>query len=323
MKTVKLIALAVVLMFGLDACRRRDDQTPTAAEVTEELRQINSSTDESTVSGEVDDLTNAAEAFLAENNNRLMRTPAGDQDMTVANFGNWRCGGITADSVIGTRNQYTLIFNNNVCNGRTRNGRIHIRLTSGTRWTDAGAVLQIEFDNMTISRPVNGTTRNIVVNGAHTITNVSGGRVIEATATRTIVHKVRGRMAVNLDNGGSRNWNIYRRLTYTSGNAGLIVSLAGDTTIGQLSNLAILGTDRYDYSFNTRILQPVVSNAQCGFWKPVSGERLFTIDQRQILVKFGLNSAGTPVAAGTCATHYSIEPGATNTIQWTKRIIAY
>lgn len=319
--SLKRIAGLLLIVFVVAAgCRRKDndDNANVTPVITAEVQQLNSSTDESSVQSELDDATNSVEAYMDENDGALRRT-----DGTNNFFGSWRCGGgVTIDtSMVGG---FALVFNNSSCGTRVRNGRIEVKLTSGTRWTDRNAVLETRYVNYTVTRPVHGTNRTISINGYHKIENVNGGRVIFATSTNAIVHKVRGVIAVDLDNGGARQWQVYRRVTYTTNSNGLNVSIAGDTTIGNLSNLLILGINRYDQQFSVRLTSPLVSNANCGFWKPVSGERLHTTtSSNQIIVKMGLNSAGTAVAPGACATHYSIEPGAQNAIRWTKHVIAY
>lgn len=310
-----LMALAIVTV----SCNRKNTDDPVTPVITAEVQQLNASTDETSVQAEMDDASNSVEAYMDENDGALRR-----DNGTNNLFGSWRCGGgVTLDTSISRG--FALIFSNSACGTRIRSGRIEVRLIAGNRWTDRNAVLETRFVNYTVTRPVNGANRSITINGYHHITNVNGGRVVLATSANRVIHKVRGVLQVNLDNGGARRWNVYRRVTYSASNNVLTVTVAGDTTIGTLTNIVLAGFNRYDYDFNVRLTNPIVSNSTCGFWRPVSGERIYTANSgsNQISVKMGLNSAGTAVAAGTCATHYSIEPGAQNAIQWSKRVIAY
>lgn len=319
LKNLKVVLFLMALAVVTVSCNRKNADDPVTPVITAEVQQLNSSTDESSVQSELDDATNSVEAYMDENDGALRRT-----DGTNNFFGSWRCnGGVTIDtSVVGG---FALVFNNSSCGTRVRNGRIEVRLIVGNRWSDRNAVLDIRFVNYTVTRPVNGVNRTIALNGYHLIHNVNGGRVVLATATNRIVHNIRGVLQVDFDNGGARRWNVYRRVTYSVVNNALTVTVAGDTTIGNLTNVVMAGFNRYDYDFNVRLTSPIVSNSTCGFWRPISGERIYTSNNgsNQIIVKMGLNSTGTAVAPGTCATHYSIEPGAQNAIRWTKRVIAY
>ncbi len=312
-----LVLAAFLLLMTVSSCRRKadDDVTPTTpATDSPTLQETNTSSDESTVSAETDDATSAVDDYLNSNTTTLLRQGA---PANPYNFAAWNCGGnVAVDASLAAQRQYTFTYTNSVCNDRTRNGKIIFKLTRDTNWTNPGAVLRITWDNFSVSRLVNGATRTIVINGYHDVTNVNGGRVIQATATRTIIHKVRGNMLVGLDGGGYRSWRVYRKRSYTSGNNGLTVTIAGDTTIGTKANIDVIGANRYDNQFISMIDVPIVSNAQCGFWKPVQGKKIHEINLRNIVVTFGLNASGTPVTAGNCATHYRVKAGTTNSLAY-------
>ncbi len=308
-----LLIAACIFLLTISSCRRKDDDdvTPTTDSAT--LQETNTSSDESTVSAETDDATSAVDDYLNSNTTTLLRQGAS----TTQTAGFWNCGGnVAVDASLAAQRQYTLTYTNSVCNGRTRNGKIIFKLTRDTNWTNPGAILRITYDNFTVSRQVNGATRTIVINGYHDITNVNGGRIIQATATRTILHKVRGNMLVGLNGGGYRSWIVARKRSYTSGNNGLTVKIEGDTAIGTKTKIDVIGANRYDNQFISMIEVPIVSNAQCGFWKPVQGKKIHEINLRNIIVTFGLDASGNAVTGTNCATHYRIKAGTTNSLAY-------
>lgn len=305
-----LMTLLVVTM-ALSSCRRNnnDDPTPSQTE-TEQAKQTNSVNDEQFASSETDDVMNDVDDFINTQGRGLRRDAPPSSPLPTS----WFCGGnVTVDSVLIAQKQYTLIFNNNNCNGRIRNGRVIIKLESGNRWPDQGAIIRVTFDNLSITRSFGGNNRTIVLNGSHTVTNVNGGRIIDATSSRTIEHKVRGRMLINFGDGSFRSWSVYRRRLFTSGNQGLQIRIKGDTTLPNKTLVDCIGINRYDEPFISRIPTDIQSNAQCGFWKPFSGQKVHEASFKALTITFGLNSAGNAVALGTCATHYRLQTATGNT----------
>lgn len=303
MKTILLTLFVVAL--AMTACRRNntDDPSPNQTE-SDQARQTTSVNDEQFASSETDEVMNDVEDFINTQGRGLRREGPPSTPMPTS----WFCGGnVSVDSVLVGQKQYTLIFNNNNCNGRIRNGRVIIKLESGNRWPDQGAVLKVTFDNLSITRSFGGSNRTVVLNGYHAITNVNGGRIIDATASRTIEHKVRGRMLVNFGDGSFRSWSVYRRRLFTSGNQGLSIRIKGDTTLPNKAQVDCIGINRYDEAFTSRIPTDIQSNAQCGFWKPVSGQKVHEASFKQLTITHGLNAAGNAVGLGTCATHYRLQ----------------
>lgn len=200
---------------------------------------------------------------------------------------------VVVDTTVNPRT-ITLTFNGANCLGnRTRTGVIVISMAQGTRWRNAGASVNVTFQNFKITRVRDN--KSVTFNGTKTYTNVSGGLLVNLATLNQITHTVTSNnMSVTFDNGSQRTWQIAKQRVYTYNN-GIVISIRGTHTDGDATNIAEWGTNRFGRSFRTSTREPVVIRQDCNFritrgWvKHVT--QAFTTD-----VTFGLDAQGNPTS---------------------------
>jgi hypothetical protein len=126
------------------------------------------------------------------------------------------------------------------CGTRVLSGSVDVRLVSGTKFSDSGAVLKVVYTNYKVLYYVNN--QSITYNGTSYVTNGQhGGTMVSLFTTKpdTVQHKVRGLLQLTFDSTGTgnnnviREWNVFRKNTYTSDGtpAGINLIVEGDTSI--------------------------------------------------------------------------------------------
>ncbi|HXL54931.1 MAG TPA: hypothetical protein VN958_01655, partial [Chitinophagaceae bacterium] len=183
--------------------------------------------------------------------------------------------------------------------GIVRTGKITIELVNGNSWIDAGAILKINFESVKITY----MGKSVIYNGTVYITNVSRGLPYRPGSDSTI-HKVRVNATVTFDDNSILTWWAARKNVYIKNNK--TFTSYGDTLVNG-ETCTIGGINRYNTNFLVKAPQPVVSNLTCGFYKPVSGIRVFASDNRNVTITFGIDENGSPVSSGTCAYGYKVE----------------
>jgi hypothetical protein len=202
-----------------------------------------------------------------------------------------------ATVVVDTVNaKITITYSGNNCSGsRTRAGVVVISYTRGARWRDAGTSYTVTYQNLKITRVSDG--KSITINGAKTVTNVSGGRLRNLSAGSTITHTVKSTgMTITFDDGSQRSWQIAKQRTFTYDN-GIVVSVTGIATQG--NGIAEWGINRYGNAFTNAIIQPLTFKQSCQF-RLVSGETKHVGPIVTIATTYGLDATGNAVA--TCPT---------------------
>lgn len=206
------------------------------------------------------------------------------------------CGAtVTIDSISNPRT-VTIVYNGPDCSGlRTRTGTIVASIPSNVKWKDAGAVLTVTITNLKITRVADG--KYITVNGTHTITNVTGGRLRDLPTLGTIVHTISSNnMTVKFDTSSQqRSWSIAKQRTFTYNN-GVVISTTGTGTVAGISGVSEWGTNRFGSTFVTSIQQPLVVKQDCNF-RLTSGQVKHDLLGRSLTATFGLDATG---AATTC-----------------------
>ncbi len=151
----------------------------------------------------------------------------------------------------------------NCLGNRTRTGVIVLSMAQGVQWKNAGAIINVTFQNFKITR--NSDNKSITINGTQTHTNVSGGLLFNLALLGTITHTISStNMSITFDNGAQRNWSVARQRVFTYNN-GIVVTETGTHTAGSTSGIAEWGTNRFGRVFTTAIAQPIVCRQDCSF----------------------------------------------------------
>ena len=197
----------------------------------------------------------------------------------------------------------TITYNGTNCLGnRTRTGVIVISMAQNVRWKNAGAILNVTFQNFKVTRLLDN--KSITLNGTQTYTNVSGGLLINLPTLNTITHTITSsNMSVTFDNGSQRNWQVARQRVFTYNN-GIVVTINGMHTDGTITGIAEWGTNRFGHAFITAITQPLVLRQDCNF-RLVSGKvHHVSSNVFDATVTFGLDAAGNPTGCPGLGNYY-------------------
>jgi hypothetical protein len=191
-----------------------------------------------------------------------------------------------------------------------RSGNIVVKLFNATRWRQAGAVLQVTFNNYSVKR-ANGKV--ITYNGAGKVYNVSGGlrREVQAGTINQVVHRIRmANVQMTHNNKTFSDWGVAKTRTYSANGDLYTITVKGDTnaTLSGAGTVGSWGTGRYGEHFYTDFQQPIVANSSCGFDAPISGKKFHNGLRRDLTVTFGVDASGNPVTtAGACPGYYKWE----------------
>ncbi len=303
MKTSKITGLLAIatlaLAISFTACKKDKDDPGTDLKVANDNAKVQSDMDQA--------LNEVNDAFSKSSLSMKVASPDGVQ-------AGWTgpCGASADTTLLTSDKQVTFVFDGTTsCNNRTRSGVIVAKLVNGNRWQDQGAILKITFDNFSVNYL--STSLSFTYNGSKTITNVNGGLVRNlGQGSGSVVHKVRGNITVTFDDGSERNWWVARRNTYDFNGGTPSFTSAGDTTIADSDSLvsimkvAMGGINRFGNTFLLRAPFDIVSNAACGWDRPVNGQRIHYANNRKVTITFGVDQLGNS-AGGGCAYGFKIE----------------
>lgn len=212
-----------------------------------------------------------------------------------------------------TDKRITITYNGANCIGtRTRTGIVVITMPLAQHWADVGAVVTVTTQNLKITRIVDN--KSITINGVHTITNVSGGRLINLSIPgTTIIHDISSSgMTVTFDNNTQRSWQVAKRRTF-SYNGGIVITTVGTHTDGNTTGISVWGTNRFGNSFTTSITQPMVIRQDCQY-RLVSGEVTHNRLVANVVVTFGLDATGAPTSCPAGVYYFKLVWTGTNGI---------
>ena len=208
---------------------------------------------------------------------------------------------VTTDTANGQR-ELIITYDGLGCAGRrTRTGVITISIPIGTHWKDKGAVVTVKIDNLKITRIADKKT--IIINGAYTFTNVSGGLLRDLSSLGTITHTVSAdNLTIQFADSATRTWSIAKQRVFTYNN-GVVMTTTGTHSDGTNSDIAVWGTNRFGNSFTTRIVQPLVVEEDCD-WRLTSGETLSIRKALTLDITYGLDSSGNPTTCPGTGYYY-------------------
>ena len=290
MKAKILLSAAIIFSFSLifTACQKN------AANDTDYSNESSvHSDDQSRFSGEVDAVSDDADATLDATPGFTGR---GDQVQTLI------CNATVVVDTVSNPRTITITYNGNNCqNTRSRTGVVVISMAQGVRWRNAGAVVNVNIQNLRITRL--SDNKSITINGTHTYTNVSGGLLINLATLGTITHTLTSsNMSVTFDNNTQRTWQVAKRRVFTYNN-GIVITGTGMHSEGAVTGIAEWGTNRFGHSFTTAITQPLVVRQDCNF-RLTSGLVTHVTQAFNATVTFGLDSAGNPTSCPGTGSYY-------------------
>jgi hypothetical protein len=216
------------------------------------------------------------------------------------------CDGTGVIDTLSNPRTITITYNGAAClPNRTRTGVVVISMAQNVRWRNAGAVLNLSFQNFKITRT--SDNKSITINGTQTFTNTSGGLLVNLATLGSITHTITSsNMSVTFDNSSQRNWQVARKRVFSYNN-GIVITSTGTHTEGNITGIAEWGTNRFGNAFTTAITQPLIIRQDCNFrlttGKVVHKTPLFTAS-----ATFGLDATGAPASCpGTGAYYLKIE----------------
>jgi len=270
------------------------------------------SADNRTTQSENDNAINDANQAISDQ--PLLHGRTGPQNAIAGVMGTI-CG-MTVDTNGLYMGKVTLNYNGTTCNNRTRTGVIKLTIlnyTSGVRWKNVGAVLQVDYINYKITRASDG--KSVEFNGTQFVTNKSGGTWFDLffLGQTSLSSEVTGNdLHVTFDGtGGTAIYNINRRFTYTLPGGILTCTGEGIGSNSGRNNLENYGTTRNGDPFTSQVTTPIVWNWTCGWWAPTQGAVDIKVDTKafDLKVTFAVDASGNPVsvAANTCAYGFKVE----------------
>lgn len=206
------------------------------------------------------------------------------------------------DTAAGNPRTITITYDGTNCLGtHTRTGTVVASMPAGTRWKNAGAVITLTYTNLVVTRVIDN--KSITINGSHTLTNVSGGLLINLPALGTITHAINSTgMTVKFDDNTQRTWQVSRQRTFTYNN-GIVVTVTGTHTEGNVTGIAEWGTNRFGRAFTSVISQPLVFRQDCSF-RLTSGQIQHTVPVFNATATFGLNAGGSPTSCPVTGSYF-------------------
>ena len=273
-KFLSVATFAVLLSFFFSGCKKDNNATDYGSELSsqsDDHSQFSNETD--AVVDEINIALEASASFSGRGNNIQFICDAT----------------IVLDTVSNPRVITITYLGTNCLGNRKRTGVVVISMAQGVQWKNAGAVVNIDFQNLKITRL--SDNKSITINGTHTYTNVSGGLLINLATLNSITHTLTSTgMSITFDNGSQRNWQVSQQRVFTYNNGG-VVSTTGLHSQGGTTGIAVWGTNRFGNPFTCVISQPLIIRQDCNF-RLVSGQLLHDNPLVDATTTFGLDSNG-------------------------------
>lgn len=214
------------------------------------------------------------------------------------------CGVINIDTTGG---KSKVVYGGN-CGRKVLSGTIVATLSpSSGKWSDAGAIIHLDYQNYTVLFEVNNQT--LVFNGTIVVTNLNGGLMYETlTKKSTIEHKIRGNLNITFDNGSTRTWQIFKKRSYSASNGkveNLQARLAADST----GNIAEVGVTKAGENFVTTmpytfVYQNCSAGSSVGPFILVEGKLVFTVNSNSLTIEAGQQFvSGKFISVNDCSAY--------------------
>ncbi len=276
------------LMISFTSCQKEkgtanDTQTEATTQADDEFR----------LSNEVDAV--AADANLMLNSEQAF-AGRGEEVQSLI------CDATVVVDTMSNPKTITITYNGANCLGnRTRTGVVILSMPQNTRWKNAGAIVTVTFQNLKITR--SRDNKSITINGTKTMTNQSGGLLINLPTLNSITHLINSDgLSIKFDNGTQRNWKIARKYVFTYNN-GIVVTISGTHTENGIINVAEWGTNRFGGTFTTAISEPIVIRQDCNA-RITTGQVDHVTSNIAVSSTFGLDATGNPTSCPGSGTYY-------------------
>jgi len=298
---IALVAASLTFMF---ACKK-DNSSSSSTPSTTNLQT--SSDDQAMASNENEAVSNDATAALtvSPSISGASINETGKPGGSVLGGGDSAgiCDATIAFDTTSSTKTVTITYNGTNCWGnRTRTGTVVISVPKGVHWADKGATVSISIENLKITRVRDG--KSIVINGTKTITNKSGGLLINLATLPSITYDLSDTLSIAFDNGSLRTWNASKERVFTYSN-GIVITTTGTHSDGTNSDIAEWGTNRFGVSYSSRITAPKVIEQSCDF-RLVSGQNTITSgDKFTAVITYGLDANGIPVTSCPTGNFYA------------------
>jgi hypothetical protein len=212
------------------------------------------------------------------------------------------CGfSFVIDSANGVRTITITYFGTDCFSRYSRTGVVTVSIPAGVRWKNAGATITVQYTNLVFTDLFSG--KSITVNGSHTITNVSGGLLYQLATLNSITHTINSTgMTVTFADGTQRTWQVARQRVFTYNN-GIVITVTGTHTEGNITNIAEWGTNRRGRAFTSAITEPLVVRQDCAF-RLTSGKITHRLPAFTASATFGLDNAGNPTSCPGSGHYY-------------------
>jgi hypothetical protein len=289
-KLIRCLPVFIALTSIISSCKKATEalQTP-----IEQAQIAAHSDDDAMISDELDALTSDANTLIEAD-----ASLSGDASVVDAPI----CDATVELNVESDPMTLTVNFNGGNCGAKyTRTGVVVLSMAKDTKWKDAGAAITINYQDFKITRK--SDNKSITFNGTQLYTNVSGGLLFQAASAGTIIHTITGEnLLLKFDNGDARTWNMARKKEFTY-NDGLVISVSGIGTVGEVTNAAEWGSNRFGNDFITSITSPLVLNQACDF-RIGGGTVQHKTDAFTASVTFGLDASGASTGCPGSGNYY-------------------
>ena len=287
MRIISLTIFAFTLTLLFVGCTKDNNTTDYTSEVSAH------SDDQSRFSGEVDAVANDADVML--------ETTAGFTGRVVQ-VQLLSCDATAIIDTLSNPRTITITYNGTNCLGnRTRTGVVILSMAQGMRWRNAGAVINVTYQNLRITRI--SDNKSITINGTSSYTNVSGGLLINLPTLNTILHTITSSgMSITFDSGAQRNWQVAKQRVFTYNN-GVVITTTGTHSSGSATGIAEWGTNRFGNAFTSAISQPLIVRQDCNF-RLTGGQIIHDGSHFTATATFGLDANGNATNCPGSGNYY-------------------
>lgn len=182
--------------------------------------------------------------------------------------------------------------------GFKKTGSVTVALIKGNAWTEAGAVLQETFSNVSLT--FGQSTKSY--SGTRYVTNQTGTK---ASVYGHHIYAIRTAATVTLDDQSTRSYWLARKNDYFSVSRTNITFYSyGDTTINNTS-CSMGGTSRYGDALLIKAPSAIAADYSCSFF-PYTGKRTIVLAGASIDVLYGYDINGSLPANGACPNSYKV-----------------
>lgn len=289
MQTRLFLAASLALSVSFISCKKDKETT------TNDTNIATHSDDQSRVSSATDDVADDANSVIDNFGAFNGRTDNTANLLLPCN------ADVVLDSTASLRRLTVNYHGANCIGNRIRQGTVVLTMPLGQHWGDQHAVLNVETQNLHITRVADG--KSITISGTSTITNETGGRLYELATLGTIEHVIASPgITVTFDDGTQRNWQVAKRRTFTY-NSGIVVTTNGNHTEGGNSHISEWGTNRFGDSFTASISSPMIIRQDCNF-RLTGGQITHEGALGTLVATFGLDANGDATGCPGSAPYY-------------------